>query len=417
MLAEAVTSANASRCEQPESDLSESRPVAVYTAVSDARDPEQCARELTEQLNLADLGWVLFFCSAQQDIDQISDRLQQAFPDQTIMGCSTAGEITPLGYMQGSVCAVGFSREGFTIETALIEEMDSFDFSAAQQLMSNMMQRCQLNQKAPVKGNTFVLALLDGMSEHEEIVLNTLNAAFGSIPLLGGSAGDDLDFAQTRVSYQGRCYQNAAVLMLINTDYPFMVFSQKHVEETDEILVVTDVDSEHRCVKELNAEPAAEAYARAVGVPVDQLSPALFACHTLSVRIAGEGFVRAVRRVNDDGSLSFYCAVERGIVLRKNHHLDIADELEALLGQIEAQLGEQQLILGFDCIFRLLELKEKKQLQEVSELLSGYPLIGFHTYGEHVNGIHLNATFTGVAIGSKSFKPVSDSTFYKQVSP
>lgn len=374
-------------------------PQAVRTAVSQEKDPILCAEEIASQLTGEEVNWVVFFCSAQQDIDLFAEQLQSLLPEQTIMGCSTAGEITPLGYMQGSVCAVGFSRSGFAIETALIEEMDCFDFSSAQQLLNSMMQRCQKHQKAPVKGHTFVISLLDGMSEHEEVVLNTLNAAFGSIPLLGGSAGDDLDFAQTRVVYNGRSYQNAAVLMMVNTAFPFMVFTQKHVDETDEIFVVTDVDSEHRRVKELNAEPAARVYAQSVGVPVEQLSPDIFACHTLSVRIAGEGFVRAVRRANGDGSLSFYCAVERGIVLRKNHHLDIVSELGALMNHIEQELGEQQLILGFDCIFRLLELMQKDRIQEASDLLSGYPLIGFHTYGEHVNGIHLNATFTGVAIG------------------
>lgn len=398
----------------PKQDETPSSGETVRTAMSRKKEARACAVELAEQLigstdtvgfvdtvqdRNADLGWVLFFCSGQQDIGLLAQELQELLPEQSIIGCSTAGEITPIGYLQGSVCAVGFSRSGFAIETALIEEMDAFDFGSAQQLMSNMMQCCQLHQKAPVKGHTFVLALLDGMSENEEVVLNTLNAAFGSIPLLGGSAGDDLDFSHTQVVYEGQAYQNAAVLMLVNTAFPFMVFSQNHVQESDEVFVVTEVDSEHRRVYELNAEPAADVYSRAVGVSPDQLTPSLCAQHTLSVRIAGEGFVRAVQSANDDGSLSFYCAVERGIVLRKNHHLDIGEELKKLLDRIESELGDQQLILGFDCIFRLLEVNARQQLDTVSDLLSGYPLVGFHTYGEHVNGIHLNATFTGVAIG------------------
>lgn len=372
---------------------------AIVRGVSCQQDAKLCAQELALQLQNSHLHWVLFFCSAQQDIQALADQLQLLLPDKVILGCSTAGEITPLGYRQGSVSAVGFSKTGFSIETALIENLDQFDFNSAQQLMSRMLECCQHKQKAPVKGHTFALALLDGMSEHEEVVLNTLSAAFGSIPLLGGSAGDDLDFSHTQVVYQGKTYQNAAVLLMVNTAFPFMVFSQKHVLETDEVFVATEVDSEHRRVYELNAEPAAEVYARAIGLPLSELTPAVFAQHTLSVRIAGEGFVRAVQSVNEDGSLSFYCAVERGIVLRKNKHLDIPSELQRLLDQINQELGEQQLILGFDCIFRHLELKAKQQLEQVSDLIAQSPMIGFNTYGEHINGIHLNATFTGVAIG------------------
>ncbi|SKA23377.1 Uncharacterized conserved protein, contains FIST_N domain [Oceanospirillum multiglobuliferum] len=372
---------------------------SVVRVMSCQQEAQLCAQELAGQLYDEQIHWVLFFCSAQQDIQLLADHLQLCLPDKVIVGCSTAGEITPLGYRQGSVSAVGFSREGFSIETALIENLDQFDFNSAQHLMSRMLECCQHQQKAPVKGHTFALALLDGMSEHEEVVLNTLSAAFGSIPLLGGSAGDDLDFTHTKVVYQGKTYQNAAVLLMVNTAFPFMVFSQKHVLETDEVFVATEVDSEHRRVYELNAEPAAEVYARAIGVPLSELTPAIFAQHTLSVRIAGEGFVRAVQSVNEDGSLSFYCAVERGIVLRKNKHLDIPNELQRLLDQVNQELGEQQLILGFDCIFRHLELKAKHQLGQVSDLIAQSPMIGFNTYGEHINGIHLNATFTGVAIG------------------
>ena len=36
------------------------------------------------------------------------------------------------------------------------------------------------------------------------------------------------------------------------------------------------------------------------------------------------------------------------------------------------------------------------------ELYRKYNLVGFHTYGEQYNSMHLNQTLTGVAIGPKS---------------
>ncbi|SEG12280.1 nitric oxide-sensing protein NosP [Oceanospirillum linum] len=371
----------------------------AVTAVSHLQEAAECAAELQQTFGNTQLKWVLFFCSAQLDVEALATELECLMPDKTIIGCTSAGELSPAGYCQRSVTAVAFPEAAFHIETALIEHLDQFDFTKAQQQVSHMLERCQLKQKAPLKGHTFLLTLLDGMSDHEEVVLNILNAVLGSTPMLGGSAGDDLDFSHTQVVYQGKSYQNAAVLMLVNTACPFMVFSQKHVEDTDELFVATKVDSEHRRVYELNAQPAAEVYANAIGVALDQLTPTVFARHTLSVRIAGESFVRAVQSANDDGSLSFYCAVERGIVLRRNQHLDIPQALDLLLSRIDERLGEQQLILGFDCIFRQLELRTLNKLSRVSDRLSYHPVVGFNTYGEHVNGIHLNATFTGVAIG------------------
>lgn len=58
-----------------------------------------------------------------------------------------------------------------------------------------------------------------------------------------------------------------------------------------------------------------EEYARHIGVAVAQLDHRIFAAHPLAVRINEQYYVRAIQQVHDDLSLSFYCAVENGIVL------------------------------------------------------------------------------------------------------
>ena len=52
-----------------------------------------------------------------------------------------------------------------------------------------------------------------------------------------------------------------------------------------------------------------------IGVPASELNHRTFAAHPLAVRINERYYVRAIQQVHDDGSLSFYCAVENGIVL------------------------------------------------------------------------------------------------------
>lgn len=371
----------------------------VLKAFADANDPLQNASVIAEQFADPEYHWIVFFCSAQLNVEAFARALEQALPGRSITGCSSAGELSAVGYSQGSITAIAFPKEGFYLETTLIEHLDQFDFTQAQYQVGRMLEGCRRENRAPVKGHTFLLTLLDGLSEQEELVLSTLRSVLGGIPMLGGSAGDNLDFAHTQVIFQGQSYRNATVLMMVNTLCPFVLFSQKHAQDTEELFVATKVDSDRRRVYELNAEPAANVYARALGTDPADLNPSLFSRHTLSVRIAGESFVRAVQCAHDDGSLSFYCAVERGIVLRRNRHLSIPDSLSLLLQRLEQTLGKQQLILGFDCIFRQLELTALGQLQQVSEQLACYPVAGFNTYGEHVNGIHLNATFTGVAIG------------------
>lgn len=81
--------------------------------------------------------------------------------------------------------------------------MEEFSFTNAQQLVDQLIAGCQASDIAPIKGGTFALTLLDGLSIEEENVLVTLNSALGSIPNFGGSAGDDVHLAKTHVFYEG----------------------------------------------------------------------------------------------------------------------------------------------------------------------------------------------------------------------
>jgi len=63
-----------------------------------------------------------------------------------------------------------------------------------------------------------------------------------------------------------------------------------------------------------------------------------------------------------------------------------------------SQYGEPELVLTCDCFLRRLEIEQRQQLQQAKELQQRYNIRGFNTYGEHIDGTHLNQTFTGVFI-------------------
>src|SRR6185437_10600955 len=60
----------------------------------------------------------------------------------------------------------------------------------------------------------FALLLIDGLSVREEQVVSAVAATLGDTPLVGGSAGDDLNFRRTWILYGGRFVTNAAALLL-----------------------------------------------------------------------------------------------------------------------------------------------------------------------------------------------------------
>lgn len=381
--------------------------VPLRTAVSRLGDARAAARELAEALRHPELGFVLFFCSAEYPLAALSESLEAAFSGVPVAGCTTAGEITPAGYARGGIVALGLDRRHFAVSCALIEDLTGFDLPRAQGLVDHLLDDCRTRALAPLAEHSFALTLLDGLSSCEEQVLATLDAALGRIPSFGGSAGDDNRLAHTHVCAEGRFHDQAAVVVLINTPLPFEVFTTHHLRPRTEKLVVTRADRERRRVLELNALPAAEEYARLVGLPVEALDAAVFARHPLAVRLGEAHYVRAIQRVNDDGSLSFYCAVENGIVLTAMRPAPLLEDLDAVFAGLTERLGEPSLIIACDCFLRRLELEVRRQVDAASRLLARSRVVGFNSYGEQHHGMHINQTFTGVAIGSR---PAADDT-------
>ena len=201
----------------------------IITAASQHPDASYAAVELACALCHEHLSFVLFFCSAEYDLAELAAALERSFPSTPLSGCTTAGEITPLGYDRGSIVAMGFDRRWFAIETALIDDLDHFELTNAQPLVDTLLERCRRQAVAPINEHSFALTLLDGLSSREEQVLATLDAALGRIPSFGGSAGDDNHLSHTHVYTAGRFHTRAAVVVMINTQLPFDVFSTHHL--------------------------------------------------------------------------------------------------------------------------------------------------------------------------------------------
>ncbi len=136
--------------------------------------------------------------------------------------------------------------------------------------------------------------------------------------------------------------------------------------------------------------------------PVKALTASIFSQHPLMLRIGSEFFVRAVAGVQADGSLKFYCAMEKGLVLRIGEGHAADEALRRTFSGIREKIGEPVVIVGYDCILRRLELEEEGIADRVGQLMAENRVFGFSTYGEQYNSLHVNQTFTGVALGANA---------------
>jgi len=165
-----------------------------------------------------------------------------------MVGCTTAGEIGPLGYEDHGISGLSFPAAHFTAVIGQLQQLQDFTLDQSQSLAQILLQRLEALQPQASADNTFALLLIDGLSRREELVADALQHAFGKRLLFGGSAGDDLAFSRTRVYFDGHFEDDAAVVVLLSTRVPFQVFKTQHFQTTPERLVVTGADSARRIV-------------------------------------------------------------------------------------------------------------------------------------------------------------------------
>lgn len=364
-------------------------------------DSRAAVAEFESQVRQPEMALVLFFCSSAYELAAVADEMNKRFAGIPVVGCTTAGEIGPAGYRGRSLSGMSFPAGACSVVAGGIEGLQSFEIAGGRDFAQGLLGRLEKQAPDADAKNTFGVLLIDGLSMREEPVTHALQDGLGAIRMVGGSAGDDLKFERTWVFHDGAFHSDSAALVLVSTDFPFRILKTQHFVSDGERMVVTEVDAAHRVVKEINGLPAVEEYGRIVGVPAESLMPSHFAAWPVVVMIDGTDFVRSIQHANPDGSLSFYCAIDEGVVLRVAHGKDLIGRLEATFRELREDLGELQAMLACDCILRNLEATRDGSKEAVGELFRRNHAVGFATYGEQYGGVHVNQTLTGIAIGNK----------------
>ncbi|MFC1573513.1 nitric oxide-sensing protein NosP [Candidatus Eisenbacteria bacterium] len=366
-----------------------------------ATEPAAAAAELYEAIHQPDTSVAVFFCSPDYDLDQLGPELAQRFEGINLIGCTTAGEITPEGYLSGAITGASLVSPDFKAVTRRLDNVSDFRLRDGETMTCDLLAEMTDRGIEPSSKDTFAFLLVDGLCCQEESIVSSLYRGLPNLPLFGGSAGDATNFQSTFVYHDGRFHQDAAVFTVVQTSFPFTVFKTQHFVSSDTKMVITGADPGRRIVSEINGVPAGREYARLVGLDIDKLTPMIFASHPVVVKIGGLQYVRSIQKVNPDESLTFFCAIDEGLVLTVARGVDFVDTLKARFASIREEIGEPEFVLGCDCILRNLELDERGIREEVGRILAENNVIGFGTYGEQYNAVHVNQTLTGVAIGAR----------------
>jgi len=371
----------------------------IQTAWTDAAEAHEAVDDIGAVLDRAGIGHLLVFFSPAYAARDLTEALARRFPGVGVAGCSTSGGISPAGAIDRGLVVIAFPREGFRIVTGLLPAIDRLDVERTAAAVRGLRRALDDARADHEPGRRFALSLIDALANAEETVVSAVAWALDGIPLVGGSAGDDLAFCGTVLIHDGTLHRNAAIIVLVETDFPVRIFKSDNFEPTGTKFVVTSASEDLRRVHELNAEPAAREYAMALGLDPETLTPMSFAAHPLAVKIGGEYFCRSISRLEPDGALTFFCAIGEGVVLTLAQPRDIVEATRQELAALDESLGGLDVVIGFDCVLRRLDAESRQVRHRIADLYRLYSVVGFETYGEQYRAMHLNQTFTGIAIG------------------
>lgn len=375
-------------------DVPDRVPGTYLVSFSECKDRPDYIERIVATLAKTPMSHVLVFASPDIDFASLITTLHNRL-DCPVTGCTSAGEISEAGYVEGHVVVIGLPKRWFAARSVLIEDLSSADFT---ELNDSLIQnRMALTESNPNKANGFSFLMVDGLSKCEDRLVSAISPGLFGFPLFGGSSGDGLKFEKCAVAFGGKIYEDAATLTFVVTNCDVRVFSVNHMTPGETRMVVTKAKPQERIVCGINDEPAAEEYARLIGKDPNQLDEFTFAENPVTVRIGDDFHVRAIQRINEDRHLVFFSAIDEGMVLSVAHAQDIAEHLDAELTTLKNGNVTVE-IIACDCILRRMEVQKSQSNHKVNAVFQKHGVVGFSTYGEQIGPLHVNHTLTGIAL-------------------
>ena len=269
---------------------------------TDSPDPMKAAEILFETIHQEDSALTVVFCSTEYDLEEMNKALVSTFGDTPLIGCTSAGEITPDGYKHGTLTGFSFPGAGFTAVSAKIDSLTDFEISSGLQMTKDLIADLEAKQPKIGPGDTFAFLMIDGLSCSEEPIVSSIYSALEDIPLFGGSAGDGLNFNRTFVFHEGAFHTNSAVLTLVRTHNPFKVFKTNHLTATGKKMRLTKPDPKPPPVPKSTPNPADHKHPPLKGLAKNRRPPRSTAPTPGAVKVAGRHNRRTTKHSTRHGA-------------------------------------------------------------------------------------------------------------------
>jgi hypothetical protein len=330
---------------------------------------------------------LVFFAPEYASQSEPLFELSRQFPQSTIVGCSTSGEITGtrVSDRSASACLLQFESTSFKVHFESIETTDR-SYAAGKAVLKAL--------DAPdLKG---VFLLCDGLLVNGSSLVDGANSIVQSrpIPLAGGLAGDGSRFGTTWLLRNGALHNRQVVgIGFYGAKIHFHQGCRGGWDIFGPERVITR--SNGNVLYEIDDEPALDLYKKYLGSKAADLpsSGLLFPLQIRSPLSTETRITRTILNIDEKNhALIFAGDVPEGYhaqLMKANFERIIDGAAKAADASKElftsAKSPAPQVVVAVSCVGRRLVLgpRAEEELEALSDVFgSGVPLLGFYSYGE-----------------------------------
>lgn len=367
---------------------------ARFTETDTVANAREAVRKITADFTGASPKLIVFFAATNYDPDTLAQGMHAAFPQALTFGCTSSGEAVDDRMLRNSVTAMAFSAEVFdhcgmalVLRDGPAAEGDGI-FASVDAAMNHIGAGAD-DTLLDLDYRKYVgFMLVDAISRFSERVLERVGE-LTDVMYIGGVAGDDYKFTgKTRVFYQGKAYENAAVVGLWKPRDGFALLKTQAADMIGKTFTVTRADD--NVVWELDGRDAAVVYAEAIGIPPEKtrdMSIYDFDCNAPALLVDGEPFLRAIIEQVDGKGLRMFATAREGQRLSITRVGDLAATTRTALEEKTRESGPFAAILHVNCASRCTAIEKQCGREQFGSLFRGIPSVSFSSYGEIYVGL------------------------------
>ena len=328
-----------------------------------------------------DANLFLLFISPDFNLkDDVLLSLNLKYPKSTIIGCSTAGEISDVTVKDKTISLTAIQLEKTTLKKVSFQIKDMNCSYKAGEEIANKLNENDLKH---------VIVLSDGLNINGADLVSGLKSKIPRVSITGGLAADGSAFNKTFVINDGKIVDKTIVGLGFYGDDLKVGYSSKGGWDSFGIeRLVTK--SNKNVLYELDGMPALEIYKSFLGEHANDL-PSSGLLFPLSMRNSKNTtpLVRTILAINEeDQSLTFAGNIPQDSYVRlMKANIDrlISGAEDSAISANKNLKETSELAILISCVGRRLVLKQlvEEEVEVVRDVIGDKPCItGFYSYGE-----------------------------------